>query len=160
MTTTAIPTDALHGIGGINYAAYLPGSVWPSDSKRTEHGHPAIVEVATMAPQYAASALAQLVRWAVHSPAGLVLEIDDVTAREEFVRRSHLGLALAARAQSLSLDDAGALFAEAPVPVEVLVAELLSTLSTTLALPVGDLVDPVVAVVASFERRHWKVRQP
>lgn len=87
---------------GVNYAQYLRGIDWPSDSTRDAVGQPGLVDVATMTPQYAASALGKLVRWATHHPSGDMILIDDVTLREETARTSPLGLRLATRALGLT----------------------------------------------------------
>lgn len=81
------------------YELYLDSEVWPS---RSYEGAAATTQEifghSAMAPQYACGALAKLVRWAVHEPAGNVAMLGDPVQREEEVRHSRLGLALAARA--------------------------------------------------------------
>lgn len=91
------------------YAGYLSGVVWPSNKAYGETEHTYVEE---MAPQHAASALAKLVRWARMAPAGDITMNPDEDTREEAVRQSRLGLALAARACNLTEEHFHALYGE------------------------------------------------
>ncbi len=85
----------------IDYNAYLDGDDWPSEST-TMAGTGSQIEtkwVGDMPPQYAASALAKLVRWARDS----AVTAQEIDQEEHRVRASRLGQLLAARA--LSIDD-------------------------------------------------------
>lgn len=92
----------------INYSTYYNGLTWPSDSVRDRLGHPKDIEITAMAPQYAASALAKLIRNALEHPVG-ALQAMDIDSREEYVRKTRLGLALAAKA--LGLNDSADIYA-------------------------------------------------
>lgn len=102
------------------YERYLDSSIWPSirdGNKQLEHvdvdGRDPIDGQHDMAPQYATGALHKLVRWARTEPAGEVATIDDIDAREEFVRMSVLGRHLQARSIGLTEEQMHALFGEA-----------------------------------------------
>lgn len=87
-----------------DYESYLHSAMWPKDGVATE--------VEEMVPQHACAAHLKLVRWARTAPAGEVATIDDVDAREEFVRVSWLGRELAARALGLTESTMRALYGE------------------------------------------------
>ncbi len=85
----------------IDYNNYLDGELWPSESK-TYAGSEAEIStiwVGDMPPQYAASAMGKLVRWARDS----AIAEQEIARAEDRVRASRLGQLLAARA--LSIDD-------------------------------------------------------
>lgn len=88
----------------INYEDYLEGDEWPSESARAvvdETGEidPALKPVYDMPPQYAASALHKLVRWA--RDGAYTLEQEE--SEERRVRSSTLGRLLARKA--LGIED-------------------------------------------------------
>lgn len=91
------------------YAGYLSMAVWPSNAT---YGEVATSLVEEMAPQHAASALAKLVRWARTAPEGDITMNPDEDTREEAVRQSRLGHALAARACNLTEEHFHALYGE------------------------------------------------
>lgn len=84
----------------INYAKYLDGDEWPSESgpaqveEATGEYTPALEPVYDMVPQHAVSALHKLIRWARDN------EITEEAAEraETEVRNSHLGRLLARKA--------------------------------------------------------------
>lgn len=85
----------------IPYDDYLDGEEWPSESS-TMAGTGSVIEtkwVGDMPPQYAASALNKLVKWARDS----AVTAQEIAREEDRVRASRLGQLLAARA--LSIDD-------------------------------------------------------
>lgn len=81
-----------------DYAAWLhQREYWP---KRVNSDRTTTVPVDSMAPQYAASALAKLLRWA-YDEGYPRLNIYDADERITMVRRSELGMALMLRAVGL-----------------------------------------------------------
>lgn len=81
------------------YQDYLQqGVYWPKDDPRL--GRVETTPIEDMAPQYAASALAKLLRWA-YDHGYPALNIYDADERIVYVRRSKLGLALMMRAIGL-----------------------------------------------------------
>lgn len=102
-----------------DYENYLNGFVWPGAETRgaSSGGHTYVgtllgAEGPEMPQAYAANALAKLVRWARHAPVGDTALRHDEDAREEFVRVSTLGVALAARACGLEPEHFHALYGE------------------------------------------------
>lgn len=80
------------------YELYLDSEVWPSRQSANSPVRTVHVFEDSLPPQHAAAAIAKLVRWAVHEPVGNIAQIADPVQREQEVRESRLGLALAARA--------------------------------------------------------------
>lgn len=88
----------------INYDAYLEGDEWPSESGHgspDEHGRyqPEMRPIYDMPPQYAASALHKLVRWARDGS----MNAEQEDREERRVRSSTLGRLLARKA--LGIED-------------------------------------------------------
>lgn len=94
------------------YAGYLGSLVWPSVGNDRSTITLVNVERNDMAPQYAASSLAKLVRWARVSPAGDIALYPDEDARENAVRVTRLGAALSARAVNLQEEHFHALYGD------------------------------------------------
>jgi hypothetical protein len=87
-----------------NYEDYLHSHVWPKVDPRTGETETVVVDRDEMVPQYAAAALAKLVRWARSAPVGNISLLPDEDSRECEVRGTELGKALAARAVNLDVD--------------------------------------------------------
>lgn len=85
----------------IPYDDYLDGEMWPSESSTMSGTGPGVETkwVGDMPPQYAASALGKVIRWARDS----AVTEQEIHRAEDRVRASRLGQLLAARA--LSIDD-------------------------------------------------------
>lgn len=101
------------------YAPYLATNIWPTLDKRTGALEQVLVDRDEMPPQYAASALAKLVRWARIAPEGETAHHGDEDSREEYVRSTALGKALAARAVNLDEDIFFAMYGEFGVTPKV-----------------------------------------
>lgn len=147
----------LEAVGGINYAPYLVGTVWPSDSSRGVDGKPNLLEVDQMPPQQAAASLAKLLRWATNSPSGYLLELLEVGDRQEHVYRSRLGRALCARA--LSLSDTGemdALFFRPSVDPNHLLARVMVAIHEHTGHDLEDVIE-LAAHVTNTLLRNWTV---
>lgn len=86
------------------YEGYLDHNMWPTWNPRTGEAKVVMVDRENMPPQYAAAALAKLVRWARIAPAGMIAMHPDEDSREYEVRSTTLGRALAARAVNLEPD--------------------------------------------------------
>lgn len=121
----------------INYSLYLHGKEWPSDSQRLSTGSPSPQPVTEMPPQQAAACLAKLVRWCWRSPIGDMASID-LDSREEYIRKSNLGIALAARALGLENPETiYALYSDATdlpgqsVTIQQLIGDIFSVLVET-----------------------------
>lgn len=114
------------------YAGYLHGSVWPTINARTgEAGH-VVIERDSMPPQYAAAALAKLVRWARIAPEGDIVAYPDEDSREVAARESELGKRLAARAVNLEPDIFFAMYGEFGVGKEADHREVVAEIAVTL----------------------------
>jgi len=84
------------------YEIYLDqGRVWP----RETNDELAFQPITDMAPNYAASALAKLIRWAHVYGASVRLNIADLHERLAYVRNTPLGKALSAQAQGLTVPE-------------------------------------------------------
>lgn len=126
----------------IDYTHYLVGDQWPSESGRaqrdpTGHYDPELKPVYDMPPQYAASALHKLVRWA--RDGSMTLEQED--KMERVVRSSTLGRLLARKA--LGIEDFE-LYQEHGVDRDALSAHhlaraLVKPIMATVDLPVADV---------------------
>jgi hypothetical protein len=101
------------------YAAYLDSPLWPSSSRDT------VVDVESMAPQNAASSLAKLVRWARFAPQGEVALYPDEDSREEAVRKTRLGMHLAARACNMVEEHFHAMYGEYGVGTEAALSDVV-----------------------------------
>lgn len=114
-----------------DYQDYLQSPyVWPSAvgrGSREEHK-----DVPEMAPQYAAAALAKLVRWARYAPVGEASLWPDEDARENFVRMTPLGVGLAARACNLDPDHFYGLYGEYGAGKEADYHEVLAEMAVTM----------------------------
>lgn len=97
----------------INYAMYWHTLNWPSDTNRDSQGQPTFTAVSQMPPQQAAASLAKMLRWVHTNPVGQQVG-QDLDTREEYARKTELGLALAARALGLTNgEEVYALYSEA-----------------------------------------------
>ena len=90
------------------YESYLNTNLWPSRSS----GAVLQVDRDEMSPNQAASSLAKLVRWARMAPMGDIAVLTGEDEREEVVRKTRLGTALAARACNLEEEHFHALYGE------------------------------------------------
>ncbi len=144
-----------------NYGPYLPGQLWPSLDWKT--GETSLVSIEGMAPQHAAAALNKLVHWAKFAPTGDVALIDEVTAREEWVRRAPLGRALAARALGLLVGEDYALAFE-PVDRALTVAQIIKALYQTetpyTVAKLEDALNPALRVLDALTERWMIVEIP
>ena len=125
----------------IDYSEYLDGDEWPSESadpiRDGDTYRPVTKAVYDMPPQYAASALHKLVRWARDGAHTLEQEDEE----ERAVRSSTLGRLLARKA--LSVDDFE-LYQEHGIDREALSAHslaraLVKPIMSTVDLPVSDV---------------------
>lgn len=112
------------------YAPYLATTIWPS----VEKGYTGekYTPVEEMVPQYAAAALAKLIRWAKYAPSGDITMHADEDSREEAVRKSRLGMALAARATNMTEEHFHAMYGEYGVGSEALIHDVMATVIQTL----------------------------
>lgn len=118
------PKDEEYGA----YQDWLHTSLWPASVKAGEE----LKDVAEMAPQHAAAALAKLVRWARYAPAGQVALLPDEDSREDEVRVCPLGSALAARACNLDPDHFYGLYGEYGSAIDADFHEVLAEMAVTL----------------------------
>lgn len=115
-----------------NYEDYLHTHVWPKADPRTGELEHVVVNRDEMVPQYAAAALAKLVRWARSAPVGDISLFPDEDSREYEVRSTLLGKALAARAVNLDVDTFFGMYGEFGVTPEVDHREVVADLAVTL----------------------------
>lgn len=138
-----------------DYEPYLYGAVWPASS-RNGISHPEKVPVEGMPPQRAASALAKLVRWAVHSPTG-ELRLLDLDTREETVRQTPLAIALAARCQNLHVGEHQALHQAPPAPRNQLLAHMAVVIHAATGVELQIAIETAAEILDTLSTQHWKV---
>lgn len=114
------------------YAEYLSMPVWPSERG---YGEVTQVMVEEMSPQQAAASLAKLVRWARLEPYGDIARHGDEDSREEAVRHTVLGQALAARAVNMTEEHFVGVYGEIGALGDADLHEVLAEIVVTL----GDL---------------------
>lgn len=117
-----------------HYEGYLDTNIWPSVSA----GGSLYVERDTMSPQQAAASLAKLVRWARIHPVGNIALVAGEDEREEYVRKTRLGMALAARACNLEEEHFHALYGEFGSRKDADPHQVLATLAVLLKEGIGD----------------------
>lgn len=114
------------------YEGYLDSLLWPSFNSRTGEISAVIVDRENMPPQYAAAALAKLVRWARIAPGGMIAMHPDEDSREYEVRSSVLGKALAARAVNLEVDTFFGMYGEFGVGEDADYKQVVAELAVSL----------------------------
>jgi hypothetical protein len=146
----------------INYPEYYNTAQWPSNSERNAIGGTVLVNVESMPPQRAASCLAILLTNARVFPVG-DLQALDVDSREEYVRHTVLGHALAAKALGLNdIADVYALYSDTsdfrkprPFGVSELLSDVFSMLVETNPLAnAADIGRVAAAVVGDLVERY------
>lgn len=157
-----IPTAA------VNYAQYLHGQQWPSNSSRNAVGTPALESIDAMAPQHAAACLAKLVRWVRETPVGQ-MQLADIDTREEYVRHTNLGHALAAKALGLPdietvyglYSDTDDLTRAQPIDIRTLLGDVFSMLVETHPLANhADLGQVAAKIVGDLAQRYNYLPKP
>lgn len=138
-----------------DYEEYLYGVMWPASTK-TGITHPELVPVESMPPQRAASALAKLVRWAVRSPTG-ELRLLDIDTREETVRQTPLGIALAARCQNLHVGEHHALHQAPEAPRNHVMAHIAVVIQEATGVNLQIAIETASEVLDVFNTKQWKV---
>jgi hypothetical protein len=114
------------------YENHLDSHVWPGADKFV------VVERDEMPPQYAAAALAKLVRWARVHPVGEIATLHGEDEREEYVRKTRLGAALAARACNLEEEHFHALYGEFGARKDADMHQVLAATAVLLQEGIGD----------------------
>ena len=111
-----------------DYASYLDTALWPASVKSGEE----LKDTTDMPPQYAAAALAKLVRWARHAPEGATALLPDEDSREDAVRRSMLGTYLVARAANMDPDHFYGLYGEYGSALDADYHDVLAEMAVTM----------------------------
>lgn len=133
-----------------DYEGYLHGTLWPSldTSAPSSGGYTEVGE--SMPPQYAAAALCKLVRWARFAPRGETARYVDEAMREEFVRRSTLGVALAASATGMTPEHFHAVYGEIGPGADVEPKELLHRTVDVIEASTGMEYLPAIELAAAI----------